>query len=751
MKKQWLPLLYFFSGVSGLIYEAVWMRMLIRVFGITIYATSTIISVFMGGLALGSWAMGRLAARQRISIRWYGAIEAGVALSAILSTHLMATMPTWSLAQSQSLPLRLALSFLVLFIPTFLMGSTLPLLSEWGVKSREETGSRLGLLYGINTMGAVIGVLLTGFFLIGTWGEKGSVNLGVAINLIIACMVYGFPSSLTPKRAVSHEAPNYKIGWYFFLAVAAASGFCALSYEVIWTRLLILLLGSSAYAFSIMLAIYLTGIALGSLWAGQWKRKYASPGTLIGGFEMLLGGLGIGSLWIFRALGIQASNPLYLYSPLTAASDFPRLFLMAILVILPLTIILGVIFPLLGRALSQEAPKAGVGRAVGALYGWNTVGGVVGSLLTGFYLIPWLGTQGACCLVSLLNLLIGVVTLAREGAFARRLVAIGVLASSFFVIEAIPSHHKIFLEILTQRLAPMGPAAFIFHREGAEATVSVYHRYSDDKRALLVNGIAVSARDGGGELMAHLPLLLHPHPASALVICFGAGNTFHAAVDHVGKVDAVELVPDVINSFQVMTPDSAHYLNHPGARIFNDDGRHYVLNSKDRYDAIIVDASPPIFSAGTVNLYSYEFLALCKARLNESGLMCLWVPLPCFESDFWMIARNFEELFPHVRVWTLPKLGGMFLMGSSNPLESSVGMLAERIQARHLNKIAPWLTPDYLQEGLVLSEDQLKEVALKYPPVTDDHPYTEFPLGRFLAKETFWWTPDFILKARNPA
>lgn len=761
-ERVFLPTLFLLSGISGLVYQVVWMRMLVRVFGITVYATSTIIAVFMGGLALGSWIAGRWITRGKPTLRTYAKIELGIAAAAMLATFGMKALPSVyaSLfggselsriggASSTEVVLRLLLCAAVLIVPTVLMGTTLPLITRWITRDDGEVGERLGLFYGLNTFGAVAGTVFCGFVAIATLGELGSVAIGVAINLGIAVVVWLHPASARPASDVAEPAPPPGVlevasRGRVFLALAAASGFCALGYEVIWTRLLVLVLGNSVYAFSTMLGTYLVGIAIGSLVIRRHADRIASPAQLFGVLQLAVASLGIASLLVFREIGAHTTDGKYLYSPLTDAGDLKLIFVYAALVVLPVTLVLGAIFPLLGRIVTSDYRQ--VGRSVGTLYAWNTVGGVLGALSVGYVLIPFAGAQGSFYLATLINLAIGVAVLAMVGALRKPVFAGVAVAAVLFVVLAGGTKKDVLYEVIESRLAAidgLGLGDVYFHHEETAAALTGY-RAPDNREMLLINGIIVSGKGLPGALMAHVPLLLHEQPENALVICFGVGTTFRAAVEHVGNVDAVELVRGVVESFPRWEPEVADFVDRDDVRIFINDGRNHLLLAQDTYDLVVVDAAPPIFSEGTVNLYSAEFIELVKARLNEDGIFLLWVPTPCFEDDFWSIARNFHDAFDHVAIWSLPDIAGVLLMGSAKDFDLSPELVGQRIAQRGFPQWAPWMTQELYAEGLVMTEEELRAKAALYPPITDDRPRTEYPLGRFVRGERFWYVPGFV-------
>lgn len=580
-----------------------------------------------------------------------------------------------------------------------------------------------------------------------------SVLLGVMLNLAIGIIILTY--LLSRSRPMGERAPTIssqslneslsKRKLTFFIFLGFMTGFGALALEVIWARILIILLGTSVYAFSSMLSIYLTGIAFGSLLVTKCVDRIKKPAITFGILQIVLAFLGLLSLYIYYYLGLKASSHDFLYSPLRNREDFVRFFWSGVGIIFPITFIMGVSFPFLARTITPHFRL--LGQTIGSLYAWNTLGGIIGSLVAGFFLVPFLGTQGTFCLICLVYFLIGFAALFFEYEFSKKVVLVFLLSGISFIF-LVPAKSNIFLEIIAKRMSQsVKKALLLFHSEEKVATLSGFE--TENGRFLLINGIVTSGTGIMGEVMAHMPLLMHLAPEKALVICFGVGNTFRASLDHSVRTDTVELIEGVVDSFRIFNKDADQYLQNPNARVFIQDGRYYLLTTKQKYDVIIIDGSPPIFSAGTVNLYTREFLELSKKHLTPSGIMALWVPLPCFEDDFWMIAKNFTDTFSHLFAWTMDGWMGILLMGSVSPFDTSSDMLIKRLHERMLEKRIPWFTHSFLSEGLALNDAEIRTYAQNFKFLTDDHPYTEFPLKNFIWRSPFLENVDFLLKAKK--
>ena len=736
--------LFFLSGLSGLIYEVVWLRMLVRAFGSTTFATSTILAVFMFGLAAGAWLGGRKSRNAPVPLRSYGVIELGLALAAALATCVCRYLPNvvatvlfeQDAASALVIVVRTFICVVVLVGPTLLMGASLPLLAQQFAQTEHRGWDRAALLYGVNTVGAVIGVIYAGFLAIGGLGETGTAAVAVAINaavgllaLVLSRRASGPAAEPSQTREVTvadrdepYAATPLSSGIIWLVAL---SGFCALALEVLWTRMLVLLLGTSVYAFSAMLACFLVGIGLGSLLSARWTAPGRVRGSIFCALQVAAGLLAASTLELYRGQGMVRLDEAYLYSPIQSASDFLALFGLGAGIIIPVTFLYGVMFPLAVRIADSRA----AGTSVGRIYAFNTVGSVLGSLACGFVLIPALGTRDTLYLVCFVHIGIGLVAAYLDRAALMKKVAFAALIPVLALPFVRPDP---FFEIIQARLNQRNPGKVILHKEGTSATVTGFA--SRNETVIVINGILVSGIGALGSVMADIPLLLQARPERALVICLGAGNTFRAALDHGVAVDLVELEPEVIASFPKLWPDSRRYTERTGARLIVNDGRNFLLTSAAKYDAIVVDGSPPIYAAGTVNLFTREFVELTRAHLTPTGIFALWVPLPSFESDFWMIARNMTDTFPHTLAWAVPHspLKGFLVMGSNAPFATDPSVLAQRMVDRKRMNVNALLNGRLLAPGRLISDTTLRALSARYPNVTDERPYTEFPLPAFL-------------------
>jgi spermidine synthase len=757
----WLAQLFFASGFSGLVYQTVWLRMLIRALGVTVYAVTIIVAVFMIGLAIGSLLGGRFArARVTSALRLYALVELLIGVVGAFTTALMLVLPQAFRALVTTpgsgpgvTAARMALSAVVLLPTTVLMGATLPLLT--GVVARSgSVGRRAGLLYGANTLGAVLGVLSTGFFLIALVGEIRSVLIAASVNVAVGILAFGLSRPVVdahpgePESVVATDPRAARIA-RTVLAVSAASGFCALALEVIWTRLLSLLLGNSVYGFSAMLASYLLGIGAGSLLVIRWLDAIRRPLLAFALMELAAAILAIISLVSFVELGLSYHDARYTYSLLWGLGDFGRLFAFSALVVLPVTLVYGAIFPLASRLAAP--PGSRVEGAIGRLYAFNTVGGIFGSLFAGLVLIPAVGTFRGFLVVAFAMFAIGLylLRLAAQCEGPYRIRQIGLVSSLVFVVAATSvSFEDPFLAVLLARLGdPM--ITPLSHREDRGATVTAIAL--DGLVSLFINGLYVSSTSQAvPEVMIHFPLTFNPEPGPKriLAVGLGVGADLRYGVDLGHHITIVELNNAVVDTFRSLNKDAATYLDSGTSGVVVEDGRNFILRSEEKFDLILVDGSPPLYASGMANLYSSEFMRLVKDHLSPNGMFGVWFPVVCFESDFWHVFRSFSDVFPWVTLYSVPRTNNAFILASradTDPFAIDYPLFAKRwtrssTPARSFDPRPIWDASRYDRAAL-------RARALAFSPSTDDRPYTEFPLQSFLRGEPYLTDNGFLASA----
>jgi spermidine synthase len=666
-------LFFFISGLTALCYEVVWLRLLGLVFGNTTFAVSTVLSAYMAGLGFGSYFISKWMERWKKPLFVYGCLEIGVGIYAALTPLLMAMIQKIYLVMapagtfSSLLMIRFALSFLIIFIPTFFMGGTLPVLVRFFMQRDKNAGSVTAHLYGLNTIGAVSGVLLSGFFLLPVLGLGHTLLLCVILNLGIGLMALLLSKELETGTEINTPKEVRRVQQGIWLPIALfVSGIAAMLYEVSWTRVLATVLGSSTYSFTIMLATFLLGIALGSAFCKKYLQNNP-PSILFWGY-----------LQITICVSALIALPLYpwvnvmvvrLYG-LTVGHPNLMLFMMSLLC-LSLMIVpafsFGALFPMSVALYVRNSED--ISRKVGFLYLWNTAGNIVGSLAAGFFLIPAIGIQRTVISAILMGAFLAAVA---AGAGLKRLmpslaaillviaVVIGSvwqgvkgwdvrLISSGLNVDAPRFVGQKTSEILSRLFNHQ----ILFYREGLSSIVSVGQE--KDNRYLKVNGKTDASTAGDMStqlLLGHLPHLLHPAPERSLVIGFGSGATLAASLVHpVQKIDCVEIEQAVIDAAPLFDEVNFQAYKDPRAHIVINDGRNHLLMEKGSYDVVISEPSNP-WMAGVSYLFTEEFYKLVDQKLNPDGVFCQWIHAYAIApEDFWMVVATVRSVFPHVTLW----------------------------------------------------------------------------------------------------
>ncbi len=751
-------------------YEVVWLRMISRIIGITLYATSTVLAAFMAGLALGSLLLGIYIDRRDDHLKVYSILEVLIGATALSVPILFIfAAPLYQLVHQASGETHLlsafgraVVSFLCLLVPTTLMGGTLPVLIAYRVKREGRFGKNLGLFYGLNTSGAVAGVLVSGFITIGAIGEWATVLIGVVINFsvaIVALTLYRRESRVLRNTRIikaptkkEKADPLYGDALRRFVLVAfAISGLSALAYEVIWTRQLILFLQTSVYAFSGMLATFLIGIALGSLFMNRFVDRMKSPLKVFGLAEIAVGLISIVNLHLFIPLdGLMG----------TGDTNWPVALASTVVLVFPMTFMFGMIFPVAGKCYAKRADRTG--SSVGWLYGSNTIGSIMGSLLAGFLLIPHLGSTASVIVLAVLNVGLGLVILILNPADAFGKKAAYALIVPLFLLTAWGVAAKDpFLSTIENRIrkkaesagGASGPSDYeiYINKEGLEGTLTAFS--VNGGKGLWVNGMGMTYLCTEAKLMTHLPLLFAKNPKEFLVICFGMGTSFKSATKHPGlHITSVELVPEAYKAFKFFHPKAEGILGLENVSAIENDGRNFLLLTRKKFDVITIDPAPPIWSAGTVNLYTKEFFALCRSRLTPTGVVCLWFPGGT-KDEVKSLLRTFDEVFPGTIVWSGSRAYGFYFIGCKEekvPWDRFRNKVDRMFKNKKiLRDLAEYdltcINRAHLEKMLLWREGEVDVVARDGSLITDNYPYTEFPIWRYLFKRSRYWQPQLKL------
>ena len=705
-------LLFFLSGATGLVYELLWVRLLYQSFGSTIQSVTTVVAAYMGGLGLGAYLLGAKVDRHPRPAVLYGRLEILIGCFGLISPLVLSLAQHAYIALARGLPegsglsvaLRFGLAGLVLLIPTTLMGGTLPVLTRaFAATDRNLLRPSLGRLYGINTLGAVLGTALAGFFLIEYVGIRASLIGTAVINIAIGLIAVGLPTPrIAPDPGRQPEdsgrtepvANPGRVLYRLALVLLAATAFVSLLDEIAWTRVLVMVVGGSTYAFTLVLLCFLLGIGLGSaLIAGRSSTASDTAASAVFAQGITAAGAAL-MIAFFSAL------PAYvlLVFQIPGLNAVPRLALLggavAAVVLIP-AVGMGMTFPLLTDliAANGEARGADVGRA----YLLNTAGSIVGAVLTGFVLVTLVGSDTtlrlgvAVNVLAALGLAVAVSRGVAEGSTEQRrlqgrVVGGAILATAGLVAAvAAPGRGLRAIDLGPtiygrERMTAGERTSFLNHAgarplefiEGRNSTVSVWE--SPVGRALKVNG-KVDASDYGDmdtQVMLGLaPVAARPHPHAALAIGFGSGVTTAvlAAVPGMDRVRVVELEPGVLELAPFFRGVNRDVLSRPSVQAIPDDARSALQLTTTHFDVIVSEPSNP-WVAGVATLYTPDFYRIVRGRLTEDGVFCQWVQL--YQLPLAVVAgivRNVHEVFPHVAVWSAGNYD-LMVLGSARPLVS---------------------------------------------------------------------------------
>ena len=788
-----IHLMFLASGAAALIYQIIWFKQLQFVFGSSTFAVSVTVASFFFGLSLGSWLGGRLADRLLRPLYAYAGLELGVSVVSLAITLFLSKWSLWTplltpfLGERSllSAALTLIVSLMTLALPTMLMGATLPLLAKYIVGEQQALARRIGLLYGINTLGAVIGCAAAGLLLLGTLGVLRSALVGSAIYLTIAVMAaalilgtrrkphgpgaseeastegraeYSGTSAVavtpTPALASSREVRA-------LVVIFAASGFVSIAYEILWFRVLANFSLHTVYAFSAMLSTYLLGLVLGAFICA----KFIAPrkDRLLVNFarlQLLIAAAGLLTVALLgrsrNILAFVAPLPRWLgipdgiLDPLGGSAEF--IFLSLIVFLLPTTLI-GIGFPLASELTIHHL--SALGRRLGGLYALNTLAGTLGSLTAGFVLLPYLGTQGSLTLIVVLNLSLFVATVVSQSALRRdrrlwRLAAEGMVFCAIGAWVLGPRY-------LEHAQTRFDGARILAFRETRDATFVVTGYESAEEGAyqqLLVNGSSYANNAPPGRrymaILGHLPALVHRNPRSALVACIGTGTTIGALTTHpsLRAISGVDLSQAVFDVAPLFEPLNHAFHRRPQVETIVADARHHLLTNDRTFDVITFEPPPPQ-DAGIVNLYSREFYQLAKRRLGTGGVLAQWVPLDLSREALpRMMIRTMMAEFPHVSLWIPSRMEGV-LIASTEPLEVDLDAWRNRMRAPELRadlEAVGFRTAEDLAGMFVAGDRALAALVGDGVTVTDDRPRIEY----FNLYPTVRMTFEQIIRGREP-
>jgi spermidine synthase len=775
---------FFLSGLTGLIYEILWTRMIVKIIGSAPFAVSIVLTVFMGGLGIGSYLAGRIIDRVKKPIRLvniYGLLELAIgAYSFVIPLLLKAFAPLYAILYNRLFSyfmLYNLLTFvgcsLLLCFPVICMGATLPILCRFYVRSLSHLGTHAGRLYGLNTIGAATGSFLCGFWLINLLGMPGTLAFAVTINAAIglACLLAGYlvktPASVVETGGkdslvtaaadrIPAEVPAYSKVVSGALIIFAVSGFCAMAYEVIWTRLLGLIVGPTTYSFTIVLVTFILSLALGSMIFGHLADKTKKVIWLLIGSQIFAA---LAALVISQLLGnsqIFFAKVIFKFKDHFALLNMVKTLILFCFMVVP-TICLGATFPLVGKIYTRSISK--VGRSIGFAYMVNTVGAVLGSFCAGFVLIPLVGKERGLSIVISLQLLTALVVagivaekkrknLLRTAMFITPVLA-GLLLCLYFprwdrYMLSEGKYHRFefsaanlektgWLESLVhgfKKAEQYEKKELLYYGDGVGGFTTVI-KYTDPfgtAEYIMANSGKTDASSRGDmatqTLSAHFGMLCHPNPVMVAVIGLASGITAGEVLHYpIKRLDAIEINDEVVAASDFFLPWNNNVLSDPRTNLIIQDGRAHLQLTREKYDVIISEPSNP-WMAGLATLFTRDFFMLARDRLNEEGIFVQWIQ--AYQMDwptFALIGRSFAEVFPN-SVLASASMLDYLLVGFKSDKQLSVENAKQKLKYIQQSKNITF--PDHrLIWRLVVSEN-IGEIFGEGLINTDSYPRLEF-------------------------
>ncbi len=770
--KPIILLVFMLSGFAGLVYEVVWARQLVLVFGNTTQAISAILTGFFGGMALGSVLGGRLADRVRSPLRMYAILELLVVLGVLVTPVAFGGLReiyrgAFGVLDTSPLLLamvRLGLSVLALAPATVFMGASLPTLSRHLVSDHTRLGEEFGELYMANTVGAICGALMAGVVLIEVLGLNETLLVGAACSgaagLIAlrlsrragrrgaasdaaAATAAPKPASRAPRIATRAPEPGRVSRPRLALIVAFVSGLTSLGYQTLWNRILASGTGSTNYIFTAILVFFLAGIAIGSFIFSRRLSRTQHPVVLLGLAEVALAFL------VLATLGVETNY----FGVLPLAVQL-------VLVVAPATVVMGIVFPMSSMLVADSDER--VGGSAGLLLGSNTIGAICGTFVVPFLLMPTLTSPRSVVLLAGINAVTGLALLNASGSVSLPIHRVARMAAGFATAAAallIVVPNQIVTDPLVNRVTRDNAQVLASAEDSVASVQAVNNNNPGNPLSLYVGGTSMTSLSVDTRLMAHLPLMARPGATSMCVIAFGMGSGYRSALMDGLTTEAVELVPTVPGMFGNFYPDAPRVMDNPKGSIVVADGRNFLELTTHKFDLMIVDPPPPMNSSGTAVLFSREFYQAGRSRLNDGGIMVEWEYNGQTVNEMRSQVRTFRSVFAHVTL-VFSRSAGLYMLGSDRPIDlsptgiqavlSKPGVLDDLGSAPDspggIESAAQW--QDFILGRVWISDARVDEFGAGGTLITDDRPYTEYDFLRHLmAPDSPQATEAELLKA----
>src|SRR5690625_3681084 len=718
-RKLLFTLSAFLSGFGFIVYQVIWTRYLQTILGVSVYAVAIVLALYMLGLAAGSSYFGRKLDNAKSARRMYLTLEGVIGLYGLFSTWLFQAVSKLSIylmkqgivPQEYSTLSKILLASMVLFVPTFLMGGALPALIKLYCEDKNKIGNQAGQIYSVHTLGSVFGAFITGFFMIRILGLYQSLVVASLLNVIAGMIVYRIsikikhgmnvrPRGKRVRKRGIHKAPR-PLGrrtLIMILVIFSISGMTAMAYEVYWTRVLSYFFRDTSYDFAIMLATFLSGLALGGAIGSRLISVIRNKIRMFGLLEVGIGVAALASLLVIDRLPywagyLQTMSGVYeVFGDFYwIAGNFVKLGFSMLIMLIPASMF-GMLFPILSDICAKEL-KA-IGKDIGIMNSVNSFGSALGSIISGFLLINLLGIQLSIVLTAFINILIGIILLmfVSSHSWIRKTInsAVTVVIITFLVLWVLPDWD--YIRMSSSFLEPdqelKEAVDVLYYEEDAVGMTSVMEVVPLQQKFLSTNRLYTqnSSNIGGLEdhrRLAHIPLLLHPDPEQTLVVGLGSGLTLRGVGEHpVDQIDVVEISRGVVEGARWFEDDNDQILDDHRVHIEVNDGRNFAMITDQSYDVIIGDIYFPM-SSGASGMYSVEYFHLMKDLLESEGIFAQWLPAHQLSiRDIKVIAQSFQSVFPESGLWygmlgdSIPVIG---LVGSEKQLDLDVNKLAHKL------------------------------------------------------------------------
>ncbi|MBT8107274.1 MAG: fused MFS/spermidine synthase [Gammaproteobacteria bacterium] len=721
----------FISGASALIYQLIWVRLLGLVFGVSSFAVATVVAVFLLGLGLGSYFFGRWSERARDPLRIYMYVELGIAATSLLAYVVIEALPVYRYLYEYAYNnlgfyglsvARLLLSTLVLLPPVFLIGGTMPLLAKYFLRDAARLGSSFSRIYYLNTLGACAGALLTGFVFVRYFGVIGTLIIAVGGNLLVALIIALSKRGTADPRPATGEPSPYS----YMLVFLFLTGFISLGYEMLWVRILSTYGLSTSQAFALILAGFLLGFSVGAWIVARKVDRRRDLEAWFSAVSIVTAFSGAAVLLLFRqfeALTVLLANA-------TSMSQLTLGMALAFTVSFIPAVFMGILFPLGVRIYAHDIDR--IGAKAGNTFFSNTLGCVLGSLLTGFVLIPFIGMWNTTLLLINLSLLIAAAFLLRNRGPARAqwasLVVVALVANLLVFADSKTFHAE--LKGRDLRTAAEG-FDVIYYAEGLSGTVTAIER--GNYRGLFVDGQNVSGTDpvllADSKMLAHVPLLLAEAPDVALTVGYGTGTTSGSMLLHNVAVHAVEIEEKIIEAAPLFSKVNYASYADPDLDIVLDDARNYIATTDESFSVIVTDVTNLKYKRNPY-LYTREYFEIMRGALSTEGVAAAWLPVGGLSfNDLRTLIATFDSVFPHTTAWYFTQFPTHFiiLVGTPAPTRVDLAELEQKIAGvepdlRSLNVDNVYK----LASMLLLGERDIDALVDGAPIHTDNRPILEY-------------------------